>query len=244
MTKIPHKARRLALALVAAGTLGAATLDVWQGNANAAPAEAVAGTDSRNAAAPAAGMQDFTKITRQYGPAVVNISVTGTRKTGSQIAPGPVDPFEFFRDFQQGPSPAPREMPVRGNGSGFILSQDGIILTNAHVVRDASEVTVKLTDRREFRAKVLGSDPKTDIAVLKIEASNLPVVKLGKTSELNVGEWVLAIGSPFGFENTVTAGVVSAKSRSLRDDSGVSFIQDRRGGKPRQLRRALVQFPW
>src|SRR5688572_20518953 len=98
MTKIPHKAPRLVLALVAAGTFGAATMDVWQGHANAAPAEAMAGTDSRNAAAPA-GMQDFTKITRQYGPAVVNISVTGTRKTGSQIAPGPgVDPFEFFRD--------------------------------------------------------------------------------------------------------------------------------------------------
>jgi serine protease Do len=116
-------------------------------------------------------------------------------------------------------------MPTRGQGSGFIVSADGIILTNAHVVRGAKEVTVKLTDRREFRAKVLGSDPKTDVAVLKIEASNLPVVALGKTSDLKVGEWVLAIGSPFGFENTVTAGVVSAKGRSLPDDSAVPFIQ-------------------
>ena len=116
-------------------------------------------------------------------------------------------------------------MPTHGQGSGFIISADGIILTNAHVVRDAREVTVKLTDRREFRAKVLGADPKTDVAVLKIEAKNLPVVALGKTSELKVGEWVLAIGSPFGFENTVTAGVVSAKGRSLPDDSAVPFIQ-------------------
>ncbi len=116
-------------------------------------------------------------------------------------------------------------MPVRGQGSGFIVSADGIILTNAHVVRDAKDVTVKLTDRREFQAKVLGSDPKTDVAVLKIDAKNLPVAPLGNASELKVGEWVLAIGSPFGFENTVTAGVVSAKGRSLPDDSYVPFIQ-------------------
>jgi serine protease Do len=116
-------------------------------------------------------------------------------------------------------------MPVRGQGSGFIISGDGTILTNAHVVKDASEVTVKLTDRREFRAKVLGADPKTDVAVLKIEADNLPTVKLGNTRDLKPGEWVLAIGSPFGFENTVTAGVVSAKGRSLPDDSFVPFIQ-------------------
>ena len=147
------------------------------------------------------------------------------------------DPFlEFFRRFQQGQgmnphlgkgngNGAPQEMPTRGQGSGFIVSSDGIILTNAHVVKDAREVTVKLTDRREFRAKVLGSDPKTDIAVLRIEAKNLPMVVLGKTSDLRVGEWVLAIGSPFGFENTVTAGVVSAKGRSLPDDSAVPFIQ-------------------
>jgi serine protease Do len=119
----------------------------------------------------------------------------------------------------------PRNVPVRGQGSGFIVSADGIILTNAHVVKDASEVTVKLTDRREFRAKVLGADPKTDVAVLKIEAKNLPVVALGNVKDLRVGEWVLAIGSPFGFENTVTAGVVSAKGRTLPDDSAVPFIQ-------------------
>jgi serine protease Do len=116
-------------------------------------------------------------------------------------------------------------MPTRGQGSGFIVSADGIILTNAHVVRGATDVTVKLTDRREFIAKVLGSDPKTDVAVLKIDAKNLPTVTTGNIQDLRVGEWVLAIGSPFGFENTVTAGVVSAKGRSLPDDSAVPFIQ-------------------
>ena len=116
-------------------------------------------------------------------------------------------------------------VPTRGQGSGFIVSADGVILTNAHVVRGAREVIVKLTDRREFPARVLGTDPKTDIAVLKIDAKNLPTVPLGSASDLKVGEWVLAIGSPFGFENSVTAGVVSAKGRSLPDDSFVPFIQ-------------------
>jgi serine protease Do len=138
------------------------------------------------------------------------------------------DPFfEFFRRFQPTPprgNGGGREL-VFGAGSGFIVSPDGVILTNAHVVKDANEVTVKLTDRREFRAKVLGSDAKTDVAVLKIEARNLPVVTVGNTKDLRPGEWVLAIGSPFGFENTVTAGVVSAKGRSLPDDSAVPFIQ-------------------
>ena len=115
---------------------------------------------------------------------------------------------------------------MHGEGSGFIVSPDGLILTNAHVVRDAKDVTVKLTDRREFAAKVLGADPKTDVAVLKIDAKDLPMVPLGKvTRACRVGEWVLAIGSPFGFENSVTAGVVSAKGRSLPDDSFVPFIQ-------------------
>jgi len=185
----------------------------------------------------AAPVPNFAAITERSGPAVVNISVTGTRKAAGvpmQGAPGGVpddDAFgEFFRRFGGpmpfGPGQGPQsEMPVRGHGSGFIISKDGIILTNAHVVKDSSEVTVKLTDRREFRAKVLGVDPKTDVAVLKIEAKDLPTVQIGSTRDLKPGEWVLAIGSPFGFENTVTAGVVSAKGRSLPDDGFVPFIQ-------------------
>ena len=180
------------------------------------------------------------------GPAVVNITVTGTTKVANNESDGNpslgnrgADPFgndpffEFFRRFQQqqpgarGGMPAQPHggMPMRGQGSGFIVDANGIILTNAHVVRDAKEVTVKLTDRREFIAKVLGADPKTDVAVLKIDAKDLPVVAIGKPSDLRVGEWVLAIGAPFGFENSVTAGVVSAKGRNLPDDSAVPFIQ-------------------
>jgi serine protease Do len=174
-------------------------------------------------------LPDFASLVRQYGAAVVNISVTGTRKTGFPGTPGNDDSsndpfFQFFRglpfQFQM-----PREVPIRGEGSGFIVSPDGVILTNAHVVRDATEVTVKLTDRRELRAKVLGLDPATDIAVLRVDAKDLPTVRLGDPATVNVGDWVVAIGSPFGFENSVTAGIVSAKGRSLPGDSYVPFIQ-------------------
>ncbi|MCJ0764358.1 DegQ family serine endoprotease [Variovorax terrae] len=233
MQTISLKTSRLMLALVVAGVIGGASASFIQSSrAHATPPPVVAA-----ATAPIASMAvpDFSQITERFGPAVVNISVTGTTKVSDESATtGREDPFgndpffEFFRRFQQGQpgrSAPQREVPTRGQGSGFIVSPDGIILTNAHVVRDAKEVTVKLTDRREFRAKVLGADPKTDVAVLKIDAKNLPVVTLGKTSELKVGEWVLAIGSPYGFENTVTAGVVSAKGRSLPDDSAVPFIQ-------------------
>ena len=233
---------RLVAALLAAGVIGGAGVGAF--NAAHSPAAAAGSPPAIIASSPQTvpmALPDFSQITERYGPAVVNISVTGTTKVSndSPLAQGDGDPLangdiaEFLRRFQQGQRPgagrggsgAPREMPTRGQGSGFIVSADGIILTNAHVVRDAKEVTVKLTDRREFRAKVLGADAKTDVAVLKIEASRLPVATLGKTSELKVGEWVLAIGSPFGFENTVTAGVVSAKGRSLPDDSAVPFIQ-------------------
>ena len=231
---------RLVAALLAAGVIGGAGVGAF--NASHSSAAAAVSPPAIVASSPATvpmALPDFSQITERYGPAVVNISVSGTTKVSndSPLAQGDGDPLangdiaEFLRRFQQGQRPgrggpgAGREMPTRGQGSGFIVSADGIILTNAHVVRDAREVTVKLTDRREFRAKVLGADTKTDVAVLKIEASNLPVATLGKTSDLKVGEWVLAIGSPFGFENTVTAGVVSAKGRSLPDDSAVPFIQ-------------------
>ncbi len=236
MTRAPLKSAPLVLALLAAGVVGGAGVEALHSSrATAAPTPTAAvapATTPATAAAPVGTIAppDFSQITARYGPAVVNISVSGMRKTAADES-GPEafqgDPFEFFRRFQQGQGGGmmPRNVPVRGQGSGFILSADGIILTNAHVVKDASEVTVKLTDRREFRAKVLGADPRTDVAVLKIEAKNLPVVALGNVKDLRVGEWVLAIGSPFGFENTVTAGVVSAKGRSLPADSAVPFIQ-------------------
>jgi serine protease Do len=173
-------------------------------------------------------LPDFSTLVKRYGPAVVNISVTHTVRAGAE---GPnawgfsdEDPFyEFFRRFQ---IPMPQgEVPRQGLGSGFIVSADGTILTNAHVVRDAAEVMVRLTDKREFKAKVIGTDPQTDVAVLKIEAGNLPTVKLGASKEVRVGEWVVAIGSPYGFENSVTAGIVSAKGRALPDGTYVPFIQ-------------------
>ena len=231
MTQATLRSTPLVLALLAAGAIGGAGVEALNVRAHAAPVPATAPAVAAGTgvpASPAAALPDFPRITEQYGPAVVNISVTGTQKTALEIGPEVFggDPFELFRRFQQGQGRVvPREVPVHGMGSGFILSPDGIILTNAHVVKDASEVTVKLTDRREFRARVLGADPRTDVAVLKIDAKNLPVVKIGSTKDLRAGEWVLAIGSPFGFENTVTAGVVSAKGRSLPDDSAVPFIQ-------------------
>ncbi len=227
--------RRLALALLAVGVLAAAGAYALQ-QQRAEIAAALTLALASNTPLPAKGaiaLPDFSDIAARNGPAVVNISVTGSTRVGydsqgqGDDAASADDPlFEFFRRFQnpQGRSSA-REVPVRGHGSGFIVSADGVIMTNAHVVRGASEVMVKLTDRREFRAKVLGSDPKTDIAILKIEAQNLPLVALAAKDTLRVGEWVLAIGSPFGFDSTVTAGVVSAKGRSLPDDSNVPFIQ-------------------
>jgi len=200
--------------------------------ANAAsPATASSPMAPVNAAPmPISGAIDFSGIVERYGPAVVNISVTGkmqqTANRGDRQGMDPSDPmFDFFRRF--GPQ---FQIPHGGQvqhsqASGFIVSGDGIILTNAHVVDGAQEVTVKLTDRRELTAQVVGVDRQTDIAVLKIDAKNLPTVILGDSSVTKVGEPVLAIGSPFGFENTATSGIVSAKSRSLPDGTYVPFIQ-------------------
>ncbi|WBY02432.1 Do family serine endopeptidase [Ramlibacter tataouinensis] len=215
----------LVLALMAAGVAGGAGVELAyrQPAVQAAVAPPAANPASANAPT---RTPDFAQITREQGPAVVNITVSGTRKTAALPDMDGDDPLDFFRRFQPPGAPGlEREVPVRGAGSGFIVDPGGLILTNAHVVKGADEVTVKLTDRREFKAKVLGSDEKTDVAVIKIDARDLPVVKLGSTQNLQVGDWVLAIGSPFGFENTVTAGVVSAKSRTLPDGSGVAFIQ-------------------
>jgi serine protease Do len=175
-----------------------------------------------------AQLPDFTDLVEKQGPTVVNISTTQTVRSplGSPQMPQlqEDDPFyEFFRRFV--PNPGPREFQNNSLGSGFIISTDGYILTNAHVVEAADEINVKLNDKREFKAKVIGSDKRTDIALIKIEATGLPAVKFGDPNKLRVGEWVIAIGSPFGFENTVTAGIVSAKGRSLPQENFVPFIQ-------------------
>ena len=184
-------------------------------------------------------LPDFTEMVEKNGPAVVNVSTKTRGKQRGQQQPDENDLYEFFRRFMPPDAvPNPRgnpnapnspntprrnprqpnpnqEQPLRdlGLGSGFIISADGYVITNAHVVQDADEVNVTLTDKREFKAKVIGTDERTDVAVLKIDATGLPKVNVGDSDKVRVGEWVLAIGSPFGFENTVTAGIVSAKSR-------------------------------
>jgi serine protease Do len=193
-------------------------------------------TPAAPTASPAAQLPDFSAMVQRYGPAVVNIAVTS--KVTPAMDPGdedddndngsgnasPFGPNSPFAPFFRGQPFQGRPAPVHGEGSGFILRSDGVILTNAHVVNGASEVTVRMTDRREYTAKVIGVDTKSDIAVIKINAKDLPVVKTGDSRNLKVGEWVLAIGAPFGFENSATAGIVSAKGRTL--DSGyVPFIQ-------------------
>jgi serine protease Do len=193
--------------------------------ANAAvPLKAEPSAAMQTSPAQTRALPDFSELAAQAGPAVVNISVTKTVANVAQSLPfDENDPFfQFFKRFQ---IPTPQQMPSHGIGSGFIISPDGYILTNAHVVSGASEVNVKLTDRREFRAKVVGTDPRTDIALIKIDAKNLPTLRIGDPSRVKVGQWVVAMGSPFGFENSVTAGIVSAKSRSLPDSGYVPFIQ-------------------
>lgn len=190
------------------------------------PVVPVAPTNA-NGIAPVAA-PNFRAIVQQYGPAVVGVTVQGMHKEEGGGVPPDVanDPFfQFFRGIPGfGMRQAPQEVPFKGLGSGFIISSDGLILTNAHVVREAKEVTVKLKDRREFRAKVLGQDPRTDIAVLRINAKNLPTVRLGDPKNTYVGDWVLAIGQPFGLEQTATSGIISAKGRSL-GESLTPFLQ-------------------
>ena len=194
------KLSRLTVALALAGAISAGGAAVYEfGIRAASPAPAAA----RAAATPAL-LPDFRSLAEQHGAAVANISVTQAAKGPLALAEGGL---------------------LRGQGSGFIVSADGLVLTNAHVVDGAATVAVKLTDRREFQARVVGMDAKSDVAVLKIDAGNLPVVKIGDPAKLRPGEWVVAIGAPFGFENSVTAGIVSAKGRSLPDDTYVPFIQ-------------------
>jgi serine protease Do len=221
---------RLALAGVIAGAgFGVARLDApMVASARAADLPPIS-------AAPASpgsmiALPNFTTLVKRYGPAVVNITVTEKERQTSFNIPGGDDPFsQFFKGF-----PMPFNVPhghggggqvLHGVGSGFIVSPDGYIMTNAHVVDGASEMTVRLTDRREYRAKLIGSDKTSDIAVIKIDGKNLPVVTFGNADALQVGEWVLAIGSPYNFDNTVTSGIVSAKARPLPSEGYTPFIQ-------------------
>jgi serine protease Do len=245
----PLSAALIAAGVLAVGSAGAIDLPGWMkpagasatkstGNAKVAVADPVAATgSSAPGAVPMLAMQgtpNYRAIVKQAGPAVVGVTVAGMHKASNEDAQPGMPPgmendpfFKFFRGmpgFQQR-GPQGGAVPFRGMGSGFIISSDGLILTNAHVVRDAKEVTVKLSDRREFSAKVLGSDAATDIAVLRINARDLPVVRLGDARQLEVGDPVLAIGAPYGLEQTATQGIVSAKGRSLPGDAVVPFIQ-------------------
>lgn len=239
------KLKSLTLALIATGAIATGTANAvgwspatWFNQASAsagetsgasAPSATGQANSASGAAIPATAVPNYRAIVEQYGPAVVGIRTEGTSKASRKGIPDGLESHPFFERFGGMPGfggQMPRgDAPVRGQGSGFIVGKDGMILTNAHVVQDADEVTVKLSDRREYKAKVLGSDPVTDVAVLKIDAQNLPVVNLGDPAKLGVGDYVLAIGSPFGFEQSATAGIVSAKGRSLPGDGHVPFIQ-------------------
>ena len=221
-----EKTSKLTRAMVALSLAGMAVADYgwWHEVHRDAPMLAAKADLAPLMREPISGLPDFTPIIHEYGPAVVNIQVRTNGGQNAALMLDSDDPmFRFFRRFGM---PIPRQsVPQQGEGSGFIVSPDGIILTNAHVVDGASEVTVKLTDRRELKAKVVGLDKPTDVAVLKVAAKDLPVARLGGTAPVRVGEWVLAIGSPFGFENSATAGIVSAKARALPDEAYVPFIQ-------------------
>ncbi|MDH1703250.1 DegQ family serine endoprotease [Comamonas terrigena] len=233
-------------ALIAAAAAGGAVWNLPLAQAQAAAPSPATSAPVASAAAPAAaplvsGLPDFTALVDHVGPSVVNIRTTekvAARGNGGGSALGmDEDMLEFFRRFglpvpnipKQPQRPGPGgsdgdgESQPSGVGSGFILTGDGYVMTNAHVVEDADEVIVTLTDKREFKAKIVGSDKRTDVAVVKIDAKGLPAVKIGDVSRLKVGEWVMAIGSPFGLENSVTAGIVSAKQRDTGDY--LPFIQ-------------------
>jgi serine protease Do len=218
------RAKVVSVALLAAAVIGTSVavsqLPITQTYAQAPAAAAKAPAQVQT-------LPDFAAIAEANKGAVVNITASASAKPAAapqipeELQNGPFG--EFFRRF--GVPDAQPQPPRQGVGSGFIVESDGVILTNAHVVMGADEVQVRLSDRREFKGKVVGADKATDIAVIKIDAKGLPAVKLGDPSKIKVGEWVVAIGSPFGFENTVTAGIVSATSRSLPDGTYVPFIQ-------------------
>jgi serine protease Do len=171
----------------------------------------------------AAQLPDFTDMVKANGPSVVNISTVRTTQSQDRRLPGGDELDEFFRRFMPDRERQPNFRP-RSLGSGFIISEDGYVLTNNHVVEGADEVIVRLNDRRELEAEVIGTDPRSDLALLKLDADDLPTVELGESDDLEVGEWVLAIGSPFGFDHSVTAGIVSAKGRSLPTEQNENYV--------------------
>src|SRR5581483_352633 len=194
-------------------------------------ADASASAGSSQPPAPAAqfaSLPDFTPLMKAEGPAVVNVITTSKATRSRRAESEENDPMEeFFRRFLPDTPGGPGGQEPRGGlGSGFIISADGYILTNAHVVADFDDVTVRLSDaNREFKAKVIGVDKRTDVALIKIDASGLPTARLGNSAQLEPGQWVAAIGSPFGFSNTITAGIVSATGRALPEETYVPFIQ-------------------
>ncbi|WP_459251711.1 DegQ family serine endoprotease [Metapseudomonas phytobenefica] len=181
-----------------------------------------------------AELPDFTPLVEEASPAVVNISTRQKlpQRSAAQVMPDLEGLPPMLREFfERNMPPVPRnpqggrQREAQSLGSGFIISRDGYVLTNNHVVADADEIIVRLSDRSELEAKLIGADPRTDVALLKVQGKDLPIVKIGKSDELKVGSWVLAIGSPFGFDHSVTAGIVSAKGRSLPNENYVPFIQ-------------------
>jgi len=228
MISAPHFVVVLALAALFAGCGEAPSAATPAGSAQIRAIEAAPAPPPVPVTVNSAGLPDFSGLVEAYGRAVVNVATVGRVQTSRRDVPGiaPDDPLhDFFERFGFGQGMPGRQPPSRGEGSGFIVSPDGYLMTNAHVVANADEVTVRMTDRREYSAKVIGVDERTDVAVLKIDATDLPYVRLGDPEAVKVGEWVVAIGSPFGFENSVTAGIVSAKSRSLPGDAYTPFIQ-------------------
>src|SRR3984957_493213 len=241
------KAKIISRSAIAAAVVVALSAGYVAGNRNVPAPQVITPVQAAMMPAEAAaktGIPDFSGLVETYGPAVVNISAKHVVKTASrrngmnggnpQLPIDPSDPFyQFFKHFYGNGVPGmggndgqnAADTPSESLGSGFIVSSDGYILTNAHVVDGANVVTVKLTDKREFKAKVVGADKQSDVAVLKIDASNLPTVKIGDPRQSKVGQWVVAIGSPYGFDNTVTSGIISAKSRSLPNENYTPFIQ-------------------
>jgi serine protease Do len=208
--------------------IGAAPLAALYGvrSARAANTPPAAVTSSAPRGGVAVVLPDFATLVKQYGPAVVSIHVieksTDSGASGPGTPFGPNSPFApFFHNFPFQPQ---RQTPIMGEGSGFIIRSNGLILTNAHVVAGASKVTVQLRNRREYRGKVIGIDKISDVAVVKIAANNLPTVNIGDSDKLEVGQWVLAIGAPFGFDNTATAGIVSAKGRVLPNSNKFDYV--------------------